>query len=95
MPNRNLSTYQFEHIPGEKLSEIYAYEKGKKREGPIGNLSWNQSGMITSVAVHPDHQRLGLATEMHRRASKVVPNLHHAPEDKRTPDGKQWSKVVY
>lgn len=95
MANRNLSPYQFG--PGESgggIEGIHAYVKGKKREGVVGQIYWNHTGEITSTAVHPDHQHLGLATEMHTRAKKAKPGLHHAPESKRTPEGLAWSKKV-
>jgi hypothetical protein len=94
MANRNLSSYQFQHVPEGGLNEIHVYVKGKKREGVVGQLSWDHTGMITSVAVHPDHQRLGMATEMHKRAKKINPGIHHAPESKRTPEGLAWSGAV-
>lgn len=91
MTNRNLSGYQFTHEnAGDNLSGIHAYVKGQKRQGVVGQLYWNNNGMITSLAVHPEHQRKGLATEMHRRALKKQPELHHAPEEHRTLEGKQW-----
>lgn len=93
--NPNLSPYQFSNVDSGSLHEIYAHVKGKKREGIVGQISWDKaSGMITSVAVHPDHQRLGLATEMHKRALKINPALHHAPESKRTPEGLAWSGAI-
>jgi hypothetical protein len=90
--NRNLSPYQFTNEGDSNFGGVHAYVKGKKREGVVGQLYWNHTGEITSVVTHPDHARQGLATEMHNRAKKIKPELHHS--ENRTPDGMQWSAKV-
>lgn len=57
-----------------------------------GYLIWDATGEIQHVGVHKKYQRMGLATEMLRRAREINPNVHHS--DVLTPDGKAWSAVI-
>lgn len=58
-----------------------------------GHITWfEDDGEIAGVETHPDYQRRGLATELHRRAREISPHLMHS--DDRTDSGEQWVKSL-
>lgn len=53
---------------------------------------WGDTGTISTIRVHPDYQRRGLATELFRRAQEVTPNIHHS--DALSEQGKDWKRSL-
>jgi GNAT superfamily N-acetyltransferase len=86
----------YEHRPPSRLypnEHVIIARHPDADHGPysnwVGHLTWfDDDGQIGHVTVHPDYQRRGVATELHRRAKQVTPGLHHS--DDRTSDGKRW-----
>lgn len=85
----------FEHkTPMRGLHTLYARHPDapeNKDYGPhLGRMAWWGNGEIANVAVHPDYQRRGLASELFRRAKQITPDLHHS--DILTDEGDAWAK---
>lgn len=57
-----------------------------------GKVFWYRDGEIGYVVVNKRYRRMGLATELLRRAREIEPNIHHS--DKLTDDGRAWSQAV-
>lgn len=106
MPNRNLSSYQFSYGHESGMGYVEVHKKGKKKEGVVGQLYWNTNpestqrvGHISSISVHPDHVRKGLATEMYSRAQKAakrrgIPAPNTRVTRHYTPQGNAWRIAI-
>lgn len=106
MANSNLSPYQFSYEHSGGLASVEVHLKGRKKEGIVGQLYWNTDpkfsekvGHITSVAVHPEHQRKGLATEMYSRGQKFagrtgIPAPNTQVTRHYTKEGSRWRNFI-
>lgn len=84
----------FEHRPPTRR---YPNDHQLRAHAPdgteAGHITWfEDDGEIAGVETHPDYQRRGLATELHRRAREISPHLTHS--DDRTDSGEQWVKSL-
>lgn len=90
-------TLTFRNEPGRYTYErvITAYVGGR----PVGSLAWLTSehdgllaGMITSVHVYEEWQRMGIATALLKRAREIDPRVRHSSQV--TDDGAEWAIAV-
>src|SRR5690242_8560550 len=106
MSRRNLSPIQFSDLRYEKdisggMGSIEAHHPDPSI-GQIGTLYWNTDpkykavpqGGITSIAVHEDFRRQGLATHMYNMAKEMDSTVQHGPVTAQTPLGKKWAKAT-
>jgi len=84
---KSIKGLEFRHAP--LYVKAYTPESLAKKQS-AAHLVWYRNGEINSLSVHPDHQRMGLATELLRRAREINPNVHHSPV--RSPNGDAWAK---
>ncbi len=90
----------FEHRPSRRGDEhtIIAHHPDAADgafDNYAGHLTWfADDGQVAGAWVHKDWQRKGIGTEMLRRAREIQPEVHHAPEAERSPEGAAWIKAV-
>lgn len=85
----------FTYVPatGSGTHAITVHPRGAEltKENRVGRLSWTDEpggSRIVNLWVHPDYQRHGIATEMHRQAREISPELRHAANP--TEAGQAW-----
>ena len=104
---RHLSQIQFSDLSYDKdisagMGSIVASHPDPMIGASAAHIYWNTNpkykavplGGITSVGVHPDLQRQGLATHLFRMAQEMDPRVQHGPASAQTPAGKKWAKKV-
>lgn len=84
----------YEHELKDGIHTLYARHPDMPGDKKFaGVLSWwDKDGEIGGIEVHPQMQRRGLATELHRRAKEMTPHLRHS--ESLSPDAKQWIKSL-
>jgi GNAT superfamily N-acetyltransferase len=77
-----------------KKNTVSAYlpEVREASKMAIGRIYWYPDGEIMQINVRPEYQRMGLATELFRRAKEVKPDLHHSKT--LSDQGRAWSEVT-
>jgi 2'-5' RNA ligase len=85
-----------EGTPDHLVNHPNYYEMAKHSSGSI---AWDhKSGEITGVAVQPEHQRQGLATELLHRARQIAETTRGVKpprhSDDRTDQGEQWARSL-
>lgn len=88
---------EWRNIPGLTFrvsrSKVTAFSPEADAKSMVaGKVSWYPSGEIWFVVVFPAYRRMGLATELLRRAREVNPNVHHS--ENLTEDGMAWSSAT-
>lgn len=99
--HESLNQHQFniEHFPPASEMSACAAVKASVGDERIGGLSWvhrpgtEDHGRVMLVAVHPEHQRKGVATALFNHVKTLGVPIHHATSGL-SEDGKAWSATV-
>ena len=79
--------------------QVHSVRVTHPKHGDVGHLYWHpQTGEIKDLLVHPEHQRLGLATQMFDKAQQTAAEKANVPAPKhsstRTRAGDAWARSV-
>ena len=92
-----LSKYQFGEPDLDSDTGMIEVTHPSAYGAPIGSITWNRdpnwskpAGYITGLMVNRGHQRLGVATELFRRARAADPAVRHADPDDLTEPGAKF-----
>ena len=91
----------WQDIPGLtfEVGKAQNVVRARKDDKSLGHLLWHptqeggyEGGVIRSVQVEEPYRRMGLATELLRRAREIDPGVRHSTA--LTPEGEAWSQVA-
>lgn len=95
--SKTAASDEWKNIPGLEFRArgcmVTAFSPEADAAGRVaGKISWYRDGEIWFIGVFDKYRRMGLATELFRRAKEFNPKVHHS--EVLTDDGKAWSQAV-
>ena len=92
----HLNGYQFHYHSPDMGISMHRVE-ALKDDTTVGVLEWNRRH-VTSLAVRPEHQRQGIATQMWKHANAAANTYQKVPRPKhssdRTDAGDAWARKI-
>lgn len=83
--------HAFIHFPGQG-GEAWSYPPNQESPSRISEMVWDKDGTITSMGVHPEHRRKGVASAMWSHARGMGVPLRHSSE--RSDAGDAWARSI-